>query len=175
MYTHCVPHLTIIITLYNYTTRHIKHDSCVQLGTRATSVIAVRFGPKVGQICPNGTNLGLFKISFSTFWLGEPKCTEADLKKSQIFSIWGQSDPTYMPNYTSLLQIIYRYFENAVVLHPSVKEQPCWRPLWCRPHCSPVSPWTPPLTLSLATLGLDLCILFLLGQISREVQTFVKF
>ena len=27
---------------------------------------------KVGQIGPNGTNLGLFKISFSTFWLGEP-------------------------------------------------------------------------------------------------------
>ena len=35
-------------------------------------------------LAPNGTNLGLFKISFSTFWLGEPKCTETDLKKSQI-------------------------------------------------------------------------------------------
>ena len=31
----------------------------------------VRFGNKVGQIVPNGTNLGLFKISLSTFWLGE--------------------------------------------------------------------------------------------------------
>ena len=34
----------------------------------------VRFGP-------NATNLGLFKISFSTVWLAEPKCTETDLKK----------------------------------------------------------------------------------------------
>ena len=34
----------------------------------------------------NGTNLGLFKISFSTFWLN-------DLKKSQICSIWDQSHP----------------------------------------------------------------------------------
>ena len=25
------------------------------------------------RLSPNGTNLGLFKISFSTFWLGEPK------------------------------------------------------------------------------------------------------
>ena len=53
--------------------------------------------PKIGLIVPqmesdcppNGTNLGLFKISFSTFWLGEPKCTEIDLKKSQICPIWG--------------------------------------------------------------------------------------
>ena len=29
-------------------------------------------------LAPNGTNLGLFKISSSTFWLGEPKCTETD-------------------------------------------------------------------------------------------------
>ena len=65
----------------------------------------------------NGTNLGLFKIIFSTFWLGEPKCTETDLKKSrpkctetdlkksrlkstetdlkmsQIYPFWGQADP----------------------------------------------------------------------------------
>ena len=31
------------------------------------------------RLTPNGTNLGLFKISFSTFWLGEPKCIETDL------------------------------------------------------------------------------------------------
>ena len=42
--------------------------------------------------------MGLFKITFSTFWLGEPKCTETDLKKSQISPIWGQSDPIWMPN-----------------------------------------------------------------------------
>ena len=33
---------------------------------------------------PNQTNPGLFQISFSTFGLNEPKCTETDLKKSQI-------------------------------------------------------------------------------------------
>ena len=36
-----------------------------------------------------GINLGLFKISFSTFWLDEPKCTETYLKKSQIYPICG--------------------------------------------------------------------------------------
>jgi len=35
------------------------------------------------RLALNGTNLGYFKIS-------EPKCMEADLKKSQIFPIWGQ-------------------------------------------------------------------------------------
>ena len=33
------------------------------------------------RLVPNWTNLGLFKNSFSTFWLGAPKCTETDLKK----------------------------------------------------------------------------------------------
>ena len=33
------------------------------------------------------------KISLSTFWLGEPKRNETDLKKPQICQIWGQSDP----------------------------------------------------------------------------------
>ena len=33
------------------------------------------------RLTPNWTNVGLFKISFSTFWLGEPKCTATDLKK----------------------------------------------------------------------------------------------
>ena len=42
----------------------------------------VSVAPKLVQIGPNGTNLGLFKIGFSTFWLGETKCTETDLKKS---------------------------------------------------------------------------------------------
>ena len=43
-----------------------------------------------------------FKIIFSTFWLGEPKCTETDLKKSQMYPIWDQSDPIRMPNLTCL-------------------------------------------------------------------------
>ena len=46
--------------------------------------------PNWVRLAPNGTNLGLFKISFSTFWLGEPKCTETDLKISLQFGreIW---------------------------------------------------------------------------------------
>ena len=40
------------------------------------------------RLDPNETNLGLFKIIFSTFWRGAPKCTETDLKKSQICTIW---------------------------------------------------------------------------------------
>ena len=44
----------------------------------------------LSTFCLTGTNLGLFKISFSIFWLCEPKCTETDLKKSQICNtcIW---------------------------------------------------------------------------------------
>ena len=41
-------------------------------------------------------------ISFSTFWLREPKCTETDLKKSQICPIWRNSDPIWISNLTSL-------------------------------------------------------------------------
>ena len=49
----------------------------------STSVLGMsgRVGNTFGEIAPNGINLGLFKISFSTFWLDEPKCTESDLKK----------------------------------------------------------------------------------------------
>ena len=54
------------------------------------------------RLALNRTNLGLFKISSSTFWLGEPKCTETDLKKSKICPILGQSNPIWMPNLRSL-------------------------------------------------------------------------
>ena len=54
---------------------------------------------------PNGTNLGLFKISFSTCWRPAPKCTESDLKKSHICPIWGQSDPIWMANLKSVMRI----------------------------------------------------------------------
>ena len=47
---------------------------------------------RLSELAPNGTNLGLFKISFSTFWRLAPKCTETDLKKSQICPIWDQSE-----------------------------------------------------------------------------------
>ena len=56
----------------------------------------------------NGINLGLFKISFSTFLLGEPNCTETDLKKSQICPIWGKFDPIRMANLTSLQYTVFR-------------------------------------------------------------------
>ena len=52
------------------------------------------------RLAPDGTNVGLFKISFSTFWLGEPKCTDTDLKQSQICPIWSQSDPICKRNLT---------------------------------------------------------------------------
>ena len=56
----------------------------------------------MSELAQNGTNLGVFKISFSTFWLGKkisfntfwlgvPKCTETDLKNSQICPFYGQS------------------------------------------------------------------------------------
>ena len=60
-----------------------------------------------------------FKISFSTFWLAEPKCTETDLKKSQICRICGQSDPIWMANITLL----------AASCPPSVSKSMCrYRP-----------------------------------------------
>ena len=46
--------------------------------------------PNWARLAPNGTNLALFKISFSSFWLGGPKCSETDLKKSQICPIWNR-------------------------------------------------------------------------------------
>ena len=38
----------------------------------------------------NGINLGFLKIIFSTFWLGEPKCTETDLLKIPDLADLGQ-------------------------------------------------------------------------------------
>ena len=43
----------------------------------------------VVTLAPNGTNMGLFKISFSTFWLVEPKCTETDPKNSEMCPHFG--------------------------------------------------------------------------------------
>ena len=40
--------------------------------------------PNWARLASNGTNLGLLKINFSTFWLGEPKCTETYLKSPQF-------------------------------------------------------------------------------------------
>ena len=55
------------------------------------------------RMTTDGTNMGLLKISYSTVWLGELKFTETDLKKSHICPIWGQSDPLWMQNWTSLV------------------------------------------------------------------------
>ena len=54
------------------------------------------------SLAPNGLNLGFFKISFSTFWLTEPKCTKTDLKKSHICPICDKSELVWRP-LTSLL------------------------------------------------------------------------
>ena len=48
-----------------------------------------RLASNLHRLASKWKNLRFFKISFSTFWLTEPKCTETDLKKSQIFLIWG--------------------------------------------------------------------------------------
>ena len=48
---------------------------------------ATDLGPNWGRLASNGTNLGFV----------EPKCTENDLKKSQIYPIWRQFDPTRQP------------------------------------------------------------------------------
>ena len=49
-----------------------------------TELVAGDLGlaPKWVRLATNRTNLGLFKISFNTFWLGNPKWTETDLKES---------------------------------------------------------------------------------------------
>ena len=54
----------------------------------------VKFGIQIGSaIGPKWDKTGTFKISFSTFWLDEQKCTETDLKKSEICPIWGKILP----------------------------------------------------------------------------------
>ena len=54
----------------------------------------IKLGIELSQIGPKWDKSGTFKISFRTFWLGEPKCTETDPKKSQICPIWSPSDPS---------------------------------------------------------------------------------
>ena len=60
--------------------------------------------PNLVRLAPNVTNLGLLRISFTTFLHGEEKCSETDLEKSQICPIWGQSDPIWMANLTSVVE-----------------------------------------------------------------------
>ena len=58
------------------------------------------------RLAPNGSNLELFQIRFTTFCesrtfsnqiqyilLAEPKCIESDLKMFQIRPIWGNFGP----------------------------------------------------------------------------------
>ena len=61
--------------------------SASQLKTSTQPGIA-NLASKLGHIGANGTNLEIFNISFSTFWLGEQKCTVTDIEKP----IWCQSD-----------------------------------------------------------------------------------
>ena len=54
--------------------------------------------PKWTRLDQNVTNPGLLQIRFSTFWFGQTKCTETDLKKSQMEPI----KPTIGQNLPSL-------------------------------------------------------------------------
>ena len=49
--------------------------------------------PNWVKLAPNETIRGLLKISYSTFWLTKTKYTQTDLKKSQMCTNLGQSDP----------------------------------------------------------------------------------
>ena len=56
---------------------------------------------KLGQIAPK--QIRDFSDHFRTFWLGEKKCTETDLKKFLFCPIWGQNTPNLDAKWTSLL------------------------------------------------------------------------
>ena len=53
------------------------------------TITVVRFGSKWVKLAKNGRNPGFFQIRFSTFWLGEPKCTESGLKKIPGLTLLG--------------------------------------------------------------------------------------
>ena len=59
---------------------------------------------KLGQIDTKCDKSGTFKdhAVYVHFHLGEQKCSETDIKKSQVCPIWGQSDTIWMLNLTSL-------------------------------------------------------------------------
>ena len=96
------------ITLVSLELLEVKEcmNKSITLNTGATQQLATLIIHPSGQtqgyriqhpnqviLAPYGTNLGLFKISFST---------KLNLKKSQNCPIWGQSDPIWMTNSTSL-------------------------------------------------------------------------
>ena len=58
---------------------------------------------KSPRFVPFGANLAKFKAKSDIPVLGEPKCTETDLKKSQICPFLGQSDLIWFPNLTALI------------------------------------------------------------------------
>ena len=57
--------------------------------------------PKFGQTGPKWDKSGTFKDQF------QYKCTETDLKKSQICHVCGQSDPIWTPNLTTMRCRLY--------------------------------------------------------------------
>ena len=73
--------------------RNPSEDLDISDGDLITAQQGCQAWIQIVKLTQNRTNLGLFKISFSTFWLAEPNCTETDLKKSKICPILGQSDP----------------------------------------------------------------------------------
>ena len=75
-------------------------------------------------------------------YIAELKCTETDLKKSQICPIWGQSDPFWMTNLTSIslmnvwtsAHLMYLVHSRHLVTYES----------WCPVHLTPsINPFQP--------------------------------
>ena len=71
--------MTYKLTTYCEQSRSIAHTMLEVIAAVLPDLIQ-----KYVRLATNETYLGLFQIRFSTFWLGEPKCTASDLKKSRI-------------------------------------------------------------------------------------------
>ena len=99
----CVSHWYVMIKerLSHTTSAHRVAHECTKLTTLCTWSNTLHgcqiLHPNGVRLAPNGTNLGLFKISFSTFWF-VLRSVSVHFKKSQIYPIWGQSDPIWMAN-----------------------------------------------------------------------------
>ena len=82
--------------------------------------------------------------------LGE-KCTESDLKKSQICPIWGQSDPIWMANLPPWYKVLRLILFSSIIplfarpSRPVSSSQTHWRHLFLllflKPTDLQVTPW----------------------------------
>ena len=81
---------------------------------------------KFGKIGPKWTNLGFFKIRFSTVWLAEPKCTETFKYLSHLGPIWHNLDVKFdiLDRVQSLAASLERVHQDRVVI--LAKKEPNW-------------------------------------------------